>query len=309
MRKIWVVLLIVVLAGRLCKGQDYTLNTQYILNPMSINPAYAGGNNALNLSLYYGKKWIGVEGSPQSTAFSVDAPFLHQKLGLGLMLVSDDYGVTNEKHLRTNYAFRILIPNGVLAFGLGVDVKMTKTSFQDLIALDQDDDIFLLDSKNYIVPNFSFGIHYTIKNYFIGLSIPQMLSYTFDMAKDEYLAENDFSKYSYLLNTGYKIGLNKRIKLYPSLLLQYTSMESPEKFQYDFNTLVSYDDRFWLGGSFRNERSATAILQVSATSQFSVGYGFNFEISKLNRHSNGSHEIMLRYLFKYKVDAPTPLIF
>ncbi|WP_430934243.1 PorP/SprF family type IX secretion system membrane protein [Saccharicrinis sp. 156] len=292
-----------------CNGQNDVGNSRYIFNPMSINPAFAGGNDALHFSLFYGKKWIGVEGAPKTMAFSLDAPVFNQTLGLGLMIESDDYGVTNENHIKTNYAYRILMPNSVLSFGLGVDVKITKTTFGDLIALDLDDDIFLQDSKNYIVPNFSFGVHYTIKNYFIGLSIPKLLDYNFDMANDKYVSENDFSKYSYLLNTGYSFGIGKSIYLHPSLLFQYTSREITEKLQYDFNALVSYNNRIWLGGAYRNDRSIVTLLQVNPTSQFSVAYSFNFEISKLNRYSNGSHEIILRYLFKYKVDAPNPLMF
>ena len=201
------------------------------------------------------------------------------------------------------------MPNSVLSFGIGVDVRQTRTTFSDLVALDMDDDIFQQDSKNYIIPNFSFGVYYAVKDYFVGLSIPRLLDYSYNMNDDKYVAENDFSKYSYLLNSGYKFGKEKMISFTPSLLLEYTSREASEKIRYDINGFVNYKNLLCLGGTYRNERSFISHVQLMPNNQLSVAYSFNFEISQLNRYSNGSHEIMLRYLFKYKEEAANPLMF
>ena len=293
----------------LSSGQYNTGNTQYIFNPMLINPAFSGGNDALNVSLFYGTKWVGVDGAPTTMAFSVDAPVFKRALGVGLLLVNDDFGVTKENQMVTNYAYRLRMPNSVLAFGIGVDIRQTRTSFSDLIALDMDDDIFQQDSKNYYIPNFSFGLYYSIKEYFVGVSIPRLLNYTYDISSDKYVADNDFSKYSYLLNTGYKFGKEKMISFTPSLLLEYTSGESPGNFQYDINAFVNYKNRFCLGGTYRSERSFISHVQIMPNNQFSLAYSFNFEMSQLNTFSNGSHEIMLRYLFKYRSNVSKPLMF
>ena len=90
------ILSVLLLVCSLSSGQYNTGNTQYIFNPMLINPAFAGGNDALNVSLFYGTKWVGVEGAPKTMAFSVDAPVFRRALGLGLTLVNDDYAVTRE---------------------------------------------------------------------------------------------------------------------------------------------------------------------------------------------------------------------
>jgi type IX secretion system PorP/SprF family membrane protein len=118
-------------------------NNRYILDPVSINPAFAGGRGALNLSTFYGRQWVGVAGSPTTMVFSADAPLAADKLGLGLMLINDRIGVTKENQFVSSYAYKIHMDNSVLAFGLGAGVVLTNTAYSDLIVIDPGDEIFL----------------------------------------------------------------------------------------------------------------------------------------------------------------------
>lgn len=290
-------------------GQGSTNFTQYVLNPMSINPAYAGGQDALNLSLFYGKQWTDIKGSPETTAFSADAPFVNEKLGLGLMLVNEQFGVSKQNEISTNYAFRILSPLSVLSLGLGASLKLTNSTYSDLIALDPGDEIYLQDSGTYSLVNFSFGAHYKVKNFFVGLSIPQLLNYNFDVDQNKYLNVNDFNKYRYLLNTGYKIKASNSLEILPSVLLQYSEFTASNNFIYDLNTLVRFQDLLCLGGSYQNDRSFTTLFQINPNKQISIAYSYSIETNPLNRYTNGSHQILLKYIFKYNVNAPNPLIF
>lgn len=303
---------IFILAVSVSMGQTSSsrpTTNQYVLNPVSINPSFAGGYGALNLFTFYGKQWVGVDGSPSTIAFSMDAPFADKKLGLGLMVESDKIGVTQENQISTNYAYRINMGNGVLAFGLGAGIILTNTAFSDLIVLDPGDEIYLADTRTFAVPNFSFGMNYSYSKFFAGISIPKLLSYSFDFTRNKYVLDNDFNNYSYLLNTGYMFNASDKIMLFPSVLLRYSPIPSPSKFQYDINMHIGFLDRFWIGGSYRNNRNVATLLQFQPTNQLKVAYSYNYEISELGRYSHGSHEIMLRYVFKYKVDAINPLNF
>jgi len=116
----------------------------------------------------------------------------------------------------------------------------------------------------------------------------------------------DPGQYNYMLNTGYVFDLNEKIKLFPSTLVIF----SPgEKLLYDINAHVNLYNRLWTGLSYRSSGSIAALLQFSFVDQFKVAYTYDFDFGKLRRYSNGSHEIMLRYEFKYNVDVVNPLIF
>ena len=67
-------------------GQLAPVTSQYVLNPLSINPAYAGNRGALNIAAFYRRQWVGIPGAPETMTLAADAPFLDSKLGLGLLL-------------------------------------------------------------------------------------------------------------------------------------------------------------------------------------------------------------------------------
>ena len=56
--------------------------TQYMYNPMSINPAYAGSRDVLSLVGIYRSQWVGLDGAPRTLNFSGHTP-VGEKVGLG----------------------------------------------------------------------------------------------------------------------------------------------------------------------------------------------------------------------------------
>jgi type IX secretion system PorP/SprF family membrane protein len=299
-------LLILLLFPLTLTGQLSPVSNQYVLNPLTINPAFAGNRGALNVAAFYRRQWVGISGSPETMTLSADAPFLDSKLGLGLTFTSDKLGVTRQTQFQTTYAYKIGLGKGNLSFGLGAGLITTNTAWSDLVVLDPGDEYYLINSRVFVVPDFSFGAYYTYQNYFAGLSIPKLLNYQFDFNKNKYSLKFDMGQSYYLFNTGYLFTLTPKIKLFPSTLIYY----SPgEKLLFDLNAYVSYIDRFWAGLSYRNSRSLAALFQFAVNNQFRVAYTYDFDFGRLGRYSNGSHEIMLRYEFKYKVDVVNPLAF
>jgi type IX secretion system PorP/SprF family membrane protein len=287
-------------------AQQAPVTSQYVLNPLSINPAYAGNRGALNLAAFYRKQWTGIPGAPETVTFAADAPFLDSKLGLGFILTSDKIGVTKETHFMTNYSYKISTDKGILSFGLGAGLVTTNTKWSDLVVLDPGDENYLVDSRVFVLPDFSFGVYYTTENFYAGFSIPKLVGYKFDLDKSKYNLQFKPGNYNYLLNAGYTYALNEKTKLLPSALV---GLSSGEKIILDLNGYVSFNDRFWVGASYRNKRSVGVLAQFAINNQLKIAYTYDFVLGKLGLYSNGSHEIMLRYEFRYRVDAVSPLNF
>jgi type IX secretion system PorP/SprF family membrane protein len=287
-------------------GQLAPVTNQYILNPLTINPAYAGGRGALNIAAFYRKQWVGVMGSPETMTLAADAPFLDSKLGLGLIISNDKIGVTKETRFNTNYSYRISLNKGILSLGLGAGLITTNTAYSDLVIVDQEDSHYLSDSRVFAVPDFSFGAYYTYQNYFAGFSIPKLLGYDFDFDKNKYALEVNLGQYHYMFNTGYLFTLSPKAKFFPSTLVTF----SPgEQLMFDINAHLSLFDRLWTGLSYRSSNSMAALMQFSVNEQIRVAYTYDFDFGKIGRYSNGSHEIMLRYEFRWRVDAVKPIGF
>jgi type IX secretion system PorP/SprF family membrane protein len=285
-------------------GQLTPVTNQYILNPLTINPSYAGTRGALNIAAFYRKQWAGIVGSPETRTLAFDAPLFNDKMGLGLIISSDKIGVTKETRVSTNYAFKISMKEGTLSLGMGAGIRTTNTAWSDLVVIDPEDQ--LIDSRVFVVPDFSFGAYYSSQNYFVGFSIPKLLGYDFDFVKNKYAIKVNIGQYSYLFNTGYVFTLTSKSKLFPSTLITYLP---GGRLQYDINAHLILSDRFWVGTSYRSNKSIATLLQFSINNQLRLAYTYDFDFSRLGKYSNGSHEIMIRYEFKYKVDVVNPLIF
>ncbi len=299
-------ILFLILIPLCLSGQLTPVTNQYVLNTLTINPAYAGNRGVLNLAANYRKQWTGIQGAPETVTFSADAPVLDNKVGLGLVIMSDKIGVTKNTYIMTNYAYNITMGNGTLSFGLGAGIITTNTVWSDLVVIDPGDELYLTNSSRFIVPSFSFGTYYTNNNYFLGFSIPEFVGYKFNYDKNKYGISIDPSHYNFLLYTGYVFNLSPKVDFIPSTLLDY----SPgQKMLFDLNANLCFSNRLWLGASYRNARSVGALMQLKINNQFKVAYTYDFDTGKLGGYSNGSHEIMLRYEFRYKVKVVDPLVF
>jgi type IX secretion system PorP/SprF family membrane protein len=305
MKKI-ITLLLFFLIARGLFGQLIPVSNQYVLNPLTINPAYAGSSRSLNIAAFYGRQWVGINGAPETVTLALDAPFFDSKLGLGLIISNNKIGVTKESSFSTVYAFRIRVGEGNLSLGLGAGAVITNTAWSDLSVSDPGDEFYLINSRVLVVPDFKFGAYYTFQNYFIGISIPELIGYKFDFNKDKYDMKFNPDQYNYLLNTGYIFNLSPKLKFFPSTLVRISPVN---KLLYDLNANFILIDRLWLGASYRNNKSVAGLVQFAINKQFRVAYTYNFDLNELRTYSNGSHEIMLRYQFSYTLNAVDPLIF
>lgn len=287
-------------------GQLTPVTNQYILNPLTINPAYAGNRGALNIAAFYRRQWVGIPGAPETMTLALDAPILDSKLGLGLIITNDKIGVTKETSFSTCYAYKIGMGEGNLSLGLGAGVTITNTAWSDLSVHDPGDEYYLLNSSVFVVPDFRFGVYYYNQNYFIGLSIPKLLGNKFDFNKDKYILKFNPGQYNYLINTGYIFSLSPKLKFSPSTLV---TISPGEKLLYDINAHFILFDRVWLGATYRNNSSFAGLLQFAVNNQLRVAYTYDYDFNELRRYSNGSHEIMIRYEFRYKINVVNPLIF
>jgi type IX secretion system PorP/SprF family membrane protein len=287
-------------------GQLIPVSDHYILNPLTINPAFAGGRGALNIAAFYRRQWVGVQGAPETMTFSADALLWNAKVGLGIIIVNDKIGVTKETSFKSVYSYKVSIGKGNISFGLGAGLKTTNSDWSKLVVLDPGDEYYLLASRVFVVPDFSFGLYYSNLKYYLGISIPNLIGYKYDFEKKGSSLKINPHQYLYLFNSGYTFDLGPNTKFLPSTLVYYLP---GERMQYDINAHFSFLDRFWIGGSYRSTRSVAGLFQFAVNNQLKVAYSYNFDFSTLGRYNNGSHEIMIRYEFRYKVNVVSPLVF
>ncbi|HEX2396420.1 MAG TPA: PorP/SprF family type IX secretion system membrane protein, partial [Bacteroidales bacterium] len=153
-------------------AQLFPISDFYVFDGLVINPAFAGSHDALSTSLQYRNQWAGFKDAPKNSMFSVHAPFFNDRMGLGFLLTRSSFGVYKETSFMGNYAYRMNLYKGKLAFGLAFGLTSYHVSWDDLKAADPDDILLSDNSSLSVVPDFSLGAYYYGRNYFAGFSLP-----------------------------------------------------------------------------------------------------------------------------------------
>lgn len=284
-------------------SQLHNLSNQYVFNGLAINPAYAGSEDALSSTLMYRNQWVGFKGAPKTITAAIHSPIRNERVGIGLIAVNDQIGISNETSILANYAYIIEMGEGKLSFGVALGATLLDIEWDRLNVNDINDTELSEKLEKLRNPNFSAGILYRTSNFFAGLSIPFFLSYTYNSSSSVVELKNDISEYNYHIVSGYKIELSDRLKLFPSFLLKYHSNNA---IQLDINSQFILHDRIWLGFTYRSEDALAFISQLAITNQFRLAYSYDFYVGKRTRYYGSSHEIMLKYVLDFNARVVGP---
>jgi len=282
--------------------------TQYTNNEMFINPGYAGTRGYPSAALLYRDQWVGIEGAPQTATFSFHGPLFYKKMGLGLCIMNDRIGVTNQTSAFANYAYHVpTSENGTLSFGLQGGIVNVKERLQDVITIDPNDPEFA-NEINKTMPNFGFGTYYHTRIFYIGFSIPRFLEnkidpYALKIVSNKVRTQN----WHYYLYSAYVMPAGPNFKFKPSVIIKTTPGAPMEG---DFSLNVLFKEMFWLGGSYRTGDAIALLTQFQLTKQLRFGYSYDYTLTKLSNYSNGSHEFTIGYDFTFnKSKIITPRFF
>jgi type IX secretion system PorP/SprF family membrane protein len=299
-------IILFVLTTLTLSGQGHTpLYSQYWINGLAINPAYAGSRECFSNSVMYRKQWIGFKGAPETQTISSHAPLLNEKHSIGLLLYHEKIGISHNYDIYGNYAFRFRLAGGKFALGLKAGTSIIQSTYSDIITEDAGDDEFS-SSENVISyqPNFGFGIYYYSDRFYLGASVPSFLSYR--SKEEKYTAYNDVKNYDFLISSGVLIGKSDIFKLRPTFLLRY---KLNGDYQFDVGSNFILYNVFWIGAAYRYNDEIAFMFEYQINDQIRLGGSYDLAIGDLAGVNDGSFEILLRYEFKYKVRAVSPRFF
>ena len=296
------VLIIAFLAfSLLSRAQQEPQHTMYRFNPLMFNPAAAGSRDALSLVGIYRWQWVNVDGAPQTGSFSIHSPLKNDRIALGLSFVDDRYTVFKSDKLEGNFAYRIPVGKNKMAkisLGIGVSATNIRTNLTQ-VGLSQTADSRFQNDINIWVPNVSAGIYIYHPKYFVGLSIPNILSNSLNSNGTVWERSLDSAhQYTSLYGTaGYVFDLGKKVKFAPSIMMKYVPKYAP--ISLDFNANFIFVDRLWLGVSYRLSDSYGFMAAVNITRQLRVGYAYDLTVSPISHFTSGSHEVMAGFDFDF----------
>ena len=149
--------------------------TQYMFNMLSLNPAYAGSADRVELKGLTRHQWVGFEGAPTTQTLTVHSPLMFESVGIGGTIMRDTHGPVTQYTFMADIAYRIFMGDAKLAFGLKGGLNYLQGEFANLNPLDGGDQVFQQNVNTKLDPQFGFGVMYYSDRYYIGLSTPKLL--------------------------------------------------------------------------------------------------------------------------------------
>lgn len=292
----------------LCSGkvsaQQEPLYTQYMFNTVSVNPAYAGTRNAMNLLLLSRMQWTGMAGAPRTYDFTMHTPLNNYKMGLGLSVVSDSHGPVNNYYVNVNYAYRVSLSESLtLSMGIKGGIYNYYVNLSD-INVGESDVAFMDNVEQRFQPNAGLGLYMYSDKFYVGASVPKLIQTELSGDQSSYGSISDLKQHFFLMG-GYVFDLNKDLKFKPSLITKVVNGAPPST---DLTGQFLIKDTYWLGATYRIGDAVAFIGNIRLNKQLMVGYSYDFTVSALNNYNNGSHEIIVSYDFdgflKNKVKSP-----
>ena len=269
-------------------AQQEAMFTQYMFNGLAINPAYAGSHRTLSVTALARIQWTGVEGAPATQTLSLHTPLGNRRVGLGVQIMHDEIGVTNQTGVYNAYSYRIPFQNGgQLYFGIQAGFSSYSARFSQV---SDTDPTFAGADIREIQPNFGGGLFYHTASFYLGFSVPQLIQNTIDKHNPD--SDSKLLRH-YFFASGYVFSLDRNLKLKPNILVKAVA---GAPVQIDLNVSLLMNEILWAGLSWRSFDSIDALLQLQLTDKFQFGYAYDFATtSELRRINAGSHEIMINY--------------
>lgn len=285
---------LVLLGSTSATAQQDPHYTQYFDNMLFINPAYAGSRGMLNMTGIHREQWVGFDGRPRSSTFSIHSPLSYESIGLGLTAVNDNIGPMNQTMFYADASYTIKFKNhkGKLAFGVKGGINLINIGKDGLNTDSPNDPKLLQNIRNNVNPNFGFGIYYHTPGFFIGVSTPKLLEQSYDE-----LSTTNLERRHYFATIGGVIPVSDKWKLRPTSLVKITE---GAPLSLDLTMAAIYNEKLWLGANYRLLAAFGAFVQVQVSPQFKIGVASDFGTQKLRNHNHGSFEIMLSYDFTFK---------
>ncbi|MDP2422987.1 MAG: type IX secretion system membrane protein PorP/SprF [Bacteroidales bacterium] len=293
------------LLGLGASAQQEPQFSQNMFNHMTVNPGYAGLSNAICATGLMRQQWIGftdAEGnriSPETFLMSVDATIPVLRGGIGGTVMQDKIGFFTTNIVKLGYSYHKKFPEATLGIGLQVGFNNTILDANKFLPVDSSDPLLdrLKGSElNNMMLDMSLGLFYQVPGrYYAGLSSSRILQNSKEIG--EGTGANINFRRHYYLSAGYHFPLsgNSNFEVIPSLFIK----SDGSTFQYDLNSLVVVNQKYWGGMSFRLQDAIVLMFGLSFN-ELRVGYSYDIPVSAVG--ASGSHEIMINYCFKIEVE-------
>lgn len=282
-------LIMFLFAVQAAQAQKEVLYSQYLVNPLSINPATAGSRESFHLTASFRRKWVSLRNAPVTQSVSADGAIANGRIGLGFQALNDRMGLFAATGVYGSIAYRFNLP-ALAKLSIGVQGGVSVVPLYDFASA---------SSLNRGIASFGLGIYYQSDRLFAGFSAPETTGQTLDLT-GQFVYR---SVRPVMVQAGTTVDLSDKAVLIPSVLL---SKIADRPLGVDLNARVWFNEQFGLGLSYRQNSPGLvqtnyvqALAEFQITSAIRLGYTFNSKTPENPAaglyFQQSVHEIMFRF--------------
>jgi len=290
--------------GSVVNAQQLPLNNQYLINPYSLSPAYAGINGGVESFMTYRQYWLGVPGATRVEMLNINGP-IGNKYGIGAELMSEQTGIFKSFSLLTTFAYHLDIsPKSSLSFGIKSGVIRNRIDFTNANTQDMSDPFFANnDDLSLFTFETGFGALYRYDKLNIGFSVPRLL-------ENQMMNSNNDVVYTLrnhsVIHAFYSFSLNGNMELAPYFVLRSTA----NSMIFDGALMFKYKGKLWAAPTYRGDGTMSFSFGGALYEKVAMNYSYEFGGSGMAGRSSGTHEISLGLqIGKKNLKPNSPTIF
>lgn len=269
-------------------AQQPTLFTQYLDNPIIINPAYTGNRNSLAIDLRTRQQWMGFKDAPTTYYASTHSPINKTKASVGGYILSDRVAPIINNNITGAYSYLLrLNHNAFISLGVNGGVDIYGINLNEIAVIDQTDPHFAKNIKNKIKPSFGTGAVLFTPTFYLGFSVPQLIPSKIDYPEAD--ASLDFG-YNLYFTAGIKKELNNG---FAAKFATIARISQNYVNSYDLSIQFFYKDYINLAASYRVKNSVALIIGTQVSKNIGVSYSYDFPVSGNNINNINSQELTI----------------
>lgn len=289
--------------------------SQYYKNPESLNPAFSGISEDATIGAAFRSQWSGFQNAYRTYSLGYNQFFRSINSGFGLLAMVDNQGdgILINTRLSAFYSYRIKInKSSFLQSGIEISGIQSRLDWSKLIFGDQIDPILgpinppampgsattrqaSENSRTYL--DLGFGLLYSSPSFYAGLGLRHLNNPNVGFLDDSGPAGSRYPVlYTLIIGSEFTIGQQGYVMLKPNILLA----SQKDLFQLNLGFTLNFGQ--WATGFYYRHNSSFSDAVMSHLGfiyeNFSFGYSYDLNVSRLANHSNGAHE----FTFGVKID-------
>lgn len=282
------------LVGGTVFAQQEGVITNYMYHMNSYNPAYVGVDEETMVTASFRQQWTGITDAPSAEAVSFGTT-LGKNLGIGISIYNSNTFVESQTFTGVDFSYRLQLPQGTeLYLGLkaGGNSYSVNTSGLETYNVNADPSISSISRFN---PNVGVGTLLKNDKWYASLAVPRLLS-TERADNNNGVATTALARPHIYATAGYDILLNptSNLMLRPSAMGRYVS---GAPVSVDFNAMMSFNENFEFGGSYRTDGAFAGLVNISIKKRLLFGYSYEVSTRSELASAKNTNEFLLRFLF------------